>query len=123
MGGLVALRVFDHVGVHSRGVCSVAAMAPWLPHGESFPQLGDLALLLAHGTVDRITDPGKTAVVAEQLAANGGDVELVSYPGAGQAMLFPARPWHDLLAKVRLRMLLAPVPEGPTGVLPYCGPA
>jgi hypothetical protein len=34
----------------------VAALAPWLPRGESFPQLGDRALLLAHGTADRITD-------------------------------------------------------------------
>jgi pimeloyl-ACP methyl ester carboxylesterase len=115
MGGRVALRVADHVGVNSRGVRSVAALAPWLPHGESFPPLGDRALLLAHGTADRITDPGKTAELAEQLAADGGDVELVKYPGARHGMLFPARPWHDLVSSFMVRTLLAPVPEGPTG--------
>jgi pimeloyl-ACP methyl ester carboxylesterase len=117
MGGRVALRVLDHVGVQGRGVRSVAALAPWLPHGESFPHLGDRALLLAHGTADRITDPGKTAELAEQLAARGGDVELVTYPGARHGMMFPARPWHDLVAGFMVRTLLAPSSEGPTGHL------
>ncbi len=113
MGERVALRVFDHVGVHTRGVRSVAALAPWLPYGESFPQLEDRALLLAQGTADRITDPAKTAELAEQLAADGGDVEMVSYRGARHAMLFPARPWHDLVAGFMVRTLLAPVHDGP----------
>ena len=81
--------------------------------GESIPPLGDRALLLAHGTADRITDPGKTAELAEKLAADGGDVELVKYAGARHAMLFPARPWHDLVARFMVRTLLAPVTEGP----------
>jgi alpha-beta hydrolase superfamily lysophospholipase len=113
MGGRVALRVLDHLGVQGRGVRIVAALAPWLPHGESFPQLGERALLLGQACRP-ITDPGKTDELAEQLAADGGDVELVSYPGARHAMLFPARPWHDRVAKFMVRMLLAPTSEGPT---------
>ena len=129
MGGRVALRVADHVerhsvggysgeghsvGVRSGGVRSVAALAPWLPPGESTPALDDRALLLAHGTADRVTDPRETVELAEKLAADGVDVELVEFPGARHSMLFPARPWHDLVAGFMVRTLLAPAPGGPT---------
>jgi alpha-beta hydrolase superfamily lysophospholipase len=116
MGGRVALRVANygviHGGVHSWGVRSVAALAPWLPDGEPIPPLGDRALLLAHGTADRTTDPDRTTELAKKLAADGGDVELVEYSGARHAMLFPARPWHDLVAGFMLRTLLAPASDG-----------
>jgi alpha-beta hydrolase superfamily lysophospholipase len=121
MGGRVALRVADHGGVlkgmrggaHGWGVRSVAALAPWLPDGEPAPSLGDRSLLLAHGTADRITDPARTTELAEKLAAEGGDVDLVKYAGARHSMLFPARPWHDLVARFMVRTLLAPVLEDP----------
>jgi acetyl esterase/lipase len=93
----------------------VAALAPWLPDGEPTPSLGNRSLLLAHGTVDRITDPAKTTELAEKLAAEGGDVELVKYAGARHSMLFPARPWHDMVARFMVRTLLAPALEAPTG--------
>lgn len=119
MGGRVALRVADHVGAHSvgvrgGGVQSVAALAPWLPPGESIPALDHQSVLLAHGTADRITDPAQTFKLAEKLAARGIEVELVRFPGAGHSMLFPARPWHDLVAGFMARTLLAPAPDGPT---------
>ena len=125
MGGRVALRVADHWGphggadedaqgnLHRSGVRSVAALAPWLPHGELVAPLRDRALLLAHGTADKLTDPAKTTDLAEMLTAAGGDVEMVTFPGARHAMLFPARPWHDLVAGFMVRTLLVPVPEGP----------
>jgi alpha-beta hydrolase superfamily lysophospholipase len=123
MGGRVALRVADHGGVsggihggdHSSGVHSIAALAPWLPEGEPIPLLGRRALLLAHGTADRITDPARTTELAEKLSADGGDVELVKYPGARHSMLFPAGPWHDMVARFMVRTLLAPVTPGPAG--------
>jgi predicted esterase len=123
MGGRVALRVADHGGVlegieggaHRWGVRSVAALAPWLPDGEPTPMLGKRSLLLAHGTADRLTDPAKTTELAENLAAEGGDVELVKFAGARHSMLFPARPWHDMVAGFMVRTLLAPALEGPTG--------
>jgi len=90
----------------------VAALAPWLPDGEPIPPLGDRAFLLAHGTADRTTDPDRTTELAKKLAADGGDVELVEYSGARHAMLFPARPWHDLVAGFMLRTLLAPASDG-----------
>jgi pimeloyl-ACP methyl ester carboxylesterase len=123
MGGRVALRVADHGGVlgrydggvRSRGVRSVAALAPWLPDGEPIPVLGDRALLLAHGTADRTTDPAKTTELAEKLAADGRNVELVRYPGASHSMFFPARPWYDMVACFMVSTLLTPAPENPAG--------
>jgi len=114
MGGRVALRVADHVGEQAGGVRSVAALAPWLLPGDAIQALGHQSLLLAHGTADRITDPGQTFELAESLAAEGIDVELVRFPGARHAMLFPARPWHDLAADFMVRTLLAPAQDGST---------
>ena len=108
MGGRVALRVADYEGVRS-----VAAMAPWLPPGEPIPAMDDRTVLLAHGTADRRTDPAETFELAEKLAAQGVDVELVKFPRAGHSMVFPAKPWHDLVAEFMVRTLLAPAPGGP----------
>jgi alpha-beta hydrolase superfamily lysophospholipase len=113
MGGRVALRVADHGGVladdggaHSWGVRSVAALAPWLPVGEPIPSFGDRPLLLAHGAADRVTDPLKTMELADRLAAQGADVELVKYPGAHHSMLFPAKPWHEMVTRFMVRTVL-----------------
>lgn len=108
MGGRVALRVADYAGVRS-----VAAMAPWLPPGEPIPAMDDRTVLLAHGTADRRTDPAETFELAEKLAAQGVDVELVKFPRAGHSMVFPAKPWHDLVAEFMVRTLLVPAPGGP----------
>jgi pimeloyl-ACP methyl ester carboxylesterase len=113
MGGRVALRVADGLGTYDGGVRggevrSVAALAPWLPEGESTSAVDGQALLLAHGTADRITDPSQTFELAKKLAAGGIDVEVVRFPGAGHSMLFPARPWHDLVARFMVRTLLTP---------------
>jgi predicted esterase len=112
MGGRVALRVGDY-----RGVRSVAALAPWLPKGEPIPSMDGRTVLLVHGTADTRTDPRQTFELAGRLAAEGIDVQLVKFAGAHHSMLFPARPWHDLVAGFMARTLLTPVPEGPTGRL------
>ena len=109
MGGRVALRVGNYPGVRS-----VAALAPWLPPGEPIPRMDGRTVLLAHGTADTRTDPQATFELGERFATEGVDVELVKFPGAHHSMLFPARPWHDLVAGFMARSLLVPVPEGPT---------
>jgi alpha-beta hydrolase superfamily lysophospholipase len=113
MGGRVALRLTDHGSLPAdrRGVRSVAALAPWLPDGEPVPVLGDRHLLLAHGTADRTTDPVRTAQLAQKLEVAGGDVERVEFAGGRHSMIFPARPWHDLVASFMVRTLLAPAPQ------------
>ena len=117
MGGRVALRAADHVGGPTSAVKSVAALAPWLPPGEPIPSMDHQRILLAHGTADRITDPGQTFALAERLTGDGVDVELVRFPGARHSMLFPARPWHALAADFMVRTLLAPVQDGPEAQL------
>lgn len=102
MGGRVALRIADDERVRS-----VAALAPWLPAGEPTPAMGGRKVLLAHGTSDRRTDPGETFSLAEKLVAQGVHVELVKVPGGGHSMLFPARPWHDLVSAFMVRTLLS----------------
>ncbi|MEO6143001.1 MAG: alpha/beta fold hydrolase [Dermatophilaceae bacterium] len=124
MGGRVALRVADHVSGSGSGngrgvVRSVAALAPWLPNGESAPSLDHQKLLLAHGTADRTTDPTRTFELASKLAADGIDVELVKFPGGRHSMLFPAGPWHDLVAGFMARTLLALEPDGPAAPPPH----
>jgi predicted esterase len=108
MGGRVALRVADHADVRS-----VAALAPWLPAGEPIPSLDGRSVLLAHGTADVTTDPRETFELAEKLAAQGVDVELVKFSGGRHTMLFPARPWHELVARFMARTLLALPPDVP----------
>jgi len=120
MGGRVALRMADYRGPgreddggDHRRVRSIAALAPWVPNGEPIPSLGDGSLLLAHGTSDRVTDPAKTAALAERLIADGRDVEFKKVEGARHAMLFPARPWHDMVSRFMVQTLLAPAMDGP----------
>ena len=131
MGGRVALRVADHGdaaaspgGNHNipanifaagRRVHSLAVLAPWLPDGEPAPVLGGRELLLAHGTADRVTAPARTTELAHRLSAGGGNVELMTYLGGRHSMIFPARPWHDLVAAFMVRTLLEPPLEGPAG--------
>ena len=119
MGGRVALRVAHHLGGSSSRVKSVAALAPWLPPGELIESLDHQRLLLAHGTADRITDPSQTFALAETLAADGTDVEVVRFAGARHSMLLPARPWHDLASNFMLRTLLAPVQGDPEAHQPH----
>jgi alpha-beta hydrolase superfamily lysophospholipase len=103
MGGRVALRVGDDGRVRS-----VAALAPWLPRGEPIPSMKDRKVLLAHGTGDRTTDPRQTVELARNLRQVGVEVELHELIGGRHSMLFPARPWHDLVTEFMTRTLLAP---------------
>jgi predicted esterase len=112
MGGRVALRIADY-----RRVRSVAALAPWLPPGEPIPSMQDRTVLLAHATADRTTDPRETFELADKLMAQGVDVELVKFPRGGHSMIFPAKPWHDLVARFMVRTLLTPAQAGPAADL------
>lgn len=103
MGGRVALRMGNHGRVRS-----LAALAPWLPVGEPIPSMQDRQVLLAHGTADRTTDPRQTFKLAKNLREDGVEVELHELIGGRHSMLFPARPWHDLVTEFMTRTLLAP---------------
>jgi len=87
MGGRTALRVAGDERVE--GVC---ALAPWIEPGEPTAHLTRVRLLIAHGTVDRVTDPAAAAAFA---AATGA--RFVPVAGDGHAMLRHPVTWHRLV--------------------------
>ena len=94
MGGRAALRCAADPNVV--GVC---ALAPWIEPGEPVDQLAGLALVIAHGDRDRITDPRMSAAYAERAAAAGADVRLQIMPGDGHGMLRHASRWNAVVRK------------------------
>ena len=114
MGARTALRVGGH-----RQVAAIIGLAPWLPAGEPVAQLAGgvavnghprpagRAVLLMHGTADRMTDPRATAAYADRLARTGVAVSLVEINGGRHAMLRRARLWQGLAASFVLSSLLA----------------
>jgi alpha-beta hydrolase superfamily lysophospholipase len=91
MGGRVAMRVAGDDAVRV-----VVGLAPWLPDGESPDGLAGRELVLAHGTLDRITSPRATRRFAERAAAAGAAVASFSVRGDTHAMLLRWPTWHRL---------------------------
>lgn len=100
MGGRVALHLSGEPSV-----VGVAALAPWVESDARQPRPGT-AVLLVHGTNDRVTDPRRTDVIATRFAANGVDLRHVSVEGDSHAMLRDARLWHDTVADFVTEVLL-----------------
>lgn len=101
MGGRTALRIGG-----AEQVRAVVGLAPWLPPGEPVEQLLERAVLLVHGTADRMTDPRLTAAFADRLQAVGGTVSLVRIEGGRHAMLRRPQLWHELAAQFVLNAVL-----------------
>jgi len=102
MGGRVALQLS-----REPDVVGVAALAPWVESDTRQPRPG-VAVLLAHGTADRITDPRRTEVLARRYADAGVAVRHVPVQGGKHAMLHDARRWHTLVAEFVTGVLLGP---------------
>lgn len=102
MGGRVAL----HVG-SDPDVVAVAALAPWVESDPRGPRPGTTVLLL-HGSLDRVTDPRRTGILASRLARSGVDVQHVTLAGGDHAMLRHAARWHDTVADFVIGALLGP---------------
>lgn len=102
MGGRVALQLAAETDV-----AAVAALAPWV-EGDTRRPKGDPPVLLMHGTRDRITDPRRTAILAERWAATGADVRHVPVPDEKHAMLRHAALWHRTVAEFVSDALLPP---------------
>jgi alpha-beta hydrolase superfamily lysophospholipase len=102
MGGRVALQLSAEPDV-----VGVAALAPWIESDTRQPPPG-VALLLAHGSADRVTDPRRTDVLARRYADAGVAVRHVVLEGGKHAMLHDARRWHDLVAEFVIGVLVGP---------------
>lgn len=92
MGGRVVLRLADEPDV-----VGVTALAPWIAGDAREPRPGIPALLM-HGSRDRITDPARTANLAQRFTAAGVDVRHDVVDGGDHAMLRHAGRWHDTVA-------------------------
>jgi predicted esterase len=91
MGGRAALRMGG-----DRSVRAVAAFAPWLPDGEPAGQLAGRRVLIAHGSLDRVTSPRASADYARLARAAGAEVSWREVPGDTHAMLLRYFTWQRL---------------------------
>ena len=102
MGGRVALQLSGEPDV-----VGVAALAPWVESDTRQPPPG-VAVLLAHGSSDRITDPRRTDVLAKRYTERGVDLRYVELEGGTHSMLRDAGRWHDLVAEFVTDVLTGP---------------
>jgi pimeloyl-ACP methyl ester carboxylesterase len=100
MGGRTALRVAGENSV--RGV---AALAPWLPDDEPVDQLAGRDLLVAHGTLDRVTSPRASQRYAERARGVAARVDYIEVRGDVHGMLLRAPTWHRLATRFALRLI------------------
>lgn len=107
MGGRTALYVAGYPTV--RGV---VALAPWIETGDPVSQLAGRRVLIAHGTLDRMTSPPASAAYARAAALVADSVSYVSVQDERHAMLRRARVWHELATGFLLAVLCARPPDG-----------
>lgn len=94
MGARTALRIAD-----DPAVTAVCALAPWVEPGEPVDHLGGRAVLLAHGDVDRWTDPRASlgyAVRAKRVTASTCRFVLHD---SGHTMLSRRADWTGLVRR------------------------
>lgn len=91
MGGRTAIYTAAHDGVRS-----VVALAPWLEQRDPSRTVSGRRVLIAHGDLDRITDPRASAAYARAAARYAESISYVSVAGDKHAMLRRAGLWHEL---------------------------
>jgi len=102
MGGRVALQLSGEPDV-----VGIAALAPWIDSDTRQPP-PRVAVLLAHGSSDRVTDPRRTDVLAKRYTDRGVDLRYVEVEGGTHSMLRAASRWHDLVADFVTDVLIGP---------------
>lgn len=107
MGARTALYVADHPNVRL-----VVGLAPWIEPGDPVSQLAGRRILIAHGTLDRMTSPPASAAYARAAAQVAASVSYVSVQTDRHAMLRRARVWHELATGYVLGVLCARQPDG-----------
>lgn len=100
MGGRTSLRVAG-----DKSVLGVAAFAPWLPDGEPVEQLAGRDVLIAHGTLDRVTSPRASYRFAERARERADRVDYVAVRGETHAMVLRAPLWHRLAVRFMRRVI------------------
>ncbi|MEU3269536.1 alpha/beta hydrolase [Saccharomonospora sp. NPDC006951] len=104
LGGRVALRAADDPAV--TGTC---ALAPWTPEGEPVEPVSGRAVLIAHGTQDRVTSPAESFRYAEKADPKAARLARFEVAGEGHAMVRRPWLWNRLVVTFVLRTLGLPV--------------
>jgi pimeloyl-ACP methyl ester carboxylesterase len=113
MGGRTSLAAAADPSVI--GVC---ALAPWTETADPVAQLAGKAVLIAHGTLDRVTSPAASRDYAGRASASAARVGYIAVRGDTHAMLFRWRPWNRIVAGFCLGMLdINPMPAQLQGEL------
>jgi predicted esterase len=100
MGGRAGLRMGG-----DRSVRAVLAFAPWLPDGEPAGQLAGRRVLVAHGSLDRVTSASASSAFTRDAAAAGAEATWVEVRGDTHAMLLRYRTWQRLAIRFTLASL------------------
>jgi predicted alpha/beta-hydrolase family hydrolase len=100
MGGRAALRVADDPAV--LGVC---ALAPWTPVSEPAEAVAGRAVLIVHGTRDRITDPGASYAFGKRALPEASRLARFEVADDGHAMLRRCAVWTRLVSAFVLETL------------------
>jgi dienelactone hydrolase len=107
MGGRTALAVGGDSSI--RGVC---ALAPWTESGDPVKQLSGGTVLIAHGSLDKVTSPRGSRAFARRAAQVAARVGYIVVRGDQHAMLFRWRTWHRIASGFTLGVLgIAPMPR------------
>lgn len=97
MGGRVALRVAD-----DPAVTAVCALAPWTPRGEPVEPVKDRDVLIAHGTLDRITNPAESYAYADRARHTADRLVRFELMSEAHAMLLRPLVWNRLVREFTL---------------------
>ena len=90
LGGRAAILAGDADGVET-----VVALNPWVYPSDAVDLTGR-RVLVAHGTDDRVADPGRARTVASRLARSATSVGVVDVEGGKHAMLRRGREFESL---------------------------
>ncbi|MEC3976621.1 alpha/beta hydrolase [Amycolatopsis sp. H20-H5] len=102
MGGRVAMRVAD-----DPAVVAVCGLAPWTPPGEPVDAVAGRAVLIAHGTRDRMTDPAASHLFAERALSVASRLVRFDIAREGHAMLRRSAVWTRLMCAFTLEAVAA----------------
>lgn len=111
MGGRAAMYVAGHENVRA-----VVGLAPWLEPGDPVTPLTGRRVLIAHGDLDRMTNPHRSAAYARAAEQVAESVSYVSVAGDRHAMLRRARVWQELSTGFVRGVLFGVPPAGTDNV-------
>lgn len=92
LGGRVALRVAD-----DPAVTAVCALAPWTPRGEPVEPVKARSVVIAHGTLDHVTNPAESYAYAERARLVADRLVRFELMSEAHAMLLRAPVWNRLV--------------------------